>query len=512
MRGSCLFFSCLATASVRSGWFFKYGSARPGTGLGYNYRSYISNQFTKPDDWDQQWESVEVPAAPPAKLVVEWPNNVRIEPGDFANVDWMTTRPKLKWEAERGALYSVVLLDAGIKRVLPEMFFHWGVSNIPGNMVSLGNEVMEYITPFSLEFDENNKFITDRQKSSHPLLMLVFKQKSGKIFVDETHSGCNPEILDRILNYQDLAKKYELELVAGNLLQMPYSGYSTHDMICRITKCTRSVFPFPIPGVNDLPECQPRVDIMDITVRGPRLDNLGPYAKYTSAYSLDSVTHVIQDTAPAGSTGLAIEYTALEGAFNGSDFGTNNLADIYEGIVDATLFTYTDKKATEGLFFGEFPSVIEVIRKTIPELAPPGALTVVLSKPEDQDFDFQNIIKKPGMVFEMLIVKVKDDKEKEFRETRDKMITIAHNTKLVENVYKFDVDRDVLVDPRSVLPEEVKNIELTIMVYPSKSSRNKFKALMKDSSDFQQFVNTFECKMCALMVENRRPEYFPPFE
>ena len=50
------------------------------------------------------------------------------------------------------------------------------------------------------------------------------------------------------------------------------------------------------------------------------------------------------------------------------------------------------------------------------------------------------------------------------------------------------------------------------MVYPSKSSRNKFKALMKDSSDFQQFVNTFECKMCALMVENRRPEYFPPFE
>ena len=33
-----------------------------------------------------------VPAAPPAKLVVEWPNNVRIEPGDFANVDWMTKR------------------------------------------------------------------------------------------------------------------------------------------------------------------------------------------------------------------------------------------------------------------------------------------------------------------------------------------------------------------------------------------------------------------------------------
>jgi len=120
-----------------------------------------------------------------------------VEPGDFINVDWMTTKPKLSWEAERGALYSVVLLDAGIKRVQPQVFFHWGVTNIPGNKINQGNEVMDYITPFSLEFDEDNNFITDRTKSSHPLLMLVFKQP-GRIFVDETHSGCNPEILDRI--------------------------------------------------------------------------------------------------------------------------------------------------------------------------------------------------------------------------------------------------------------------------------------------------------------------------
>ena len=452
-----------------------------------------------------------VPVAPSNKLVVEWPNNVTIEPGQYANVEWMTTRPKLKWETERGALYTVLLLDAGIKRVLPMMAFHWGVSNIPGNSINYGNEVIEYITPFSIEFDEDGNFITDRKASSHPLLLLVFRQK-GRIFVDETHSGCNPQILDRFLNYQDMAEKYYLELVAGNFLQMPYSGYATHELICRVTKCTKSVFPFPIPGVNDLPECQPRADIMDITVRGPRLDNLPAYAKYTSAFSLDSVTHVIQDTYPAGSTGKVIEYTALEGAFNGADFTTNNLAETYDGIVDATFFTYTDKKGTEGLFFGEFPSVIEVIGKTIPELFPPGALTVVLSQPHDQDFDFQKIITKPGMVLEILIVRVNKGKEEEFQKTRDELITISHNSNLIDAVYKFDVDRDVLADPRSVLPEEVENIELTILVYPSRAARNKYRNTLIGSDDFEDYLSTFECKMCALMVENRRPEYFPPFE
>ena len=63
----------------------------------------------------------------------------------------------------------------------------------------------------------------------------------------------------------------------------------------------------------------------------------------------------------AGIMVAPIEVTALKGAFNGAPFGTNNLADTFEGIVDATFFTYTDKKGNEGLFVGEFPSVIEVI-------------------------------------------------------------------------------------------------------------------------------------------------------
>merc|ERR1719499_382437 len=501
----CLLSFFISPLLAHSFWRYKSSSG---------YSGVSGRSFQVSSGWAQQWEPIKnlVPEIPPSKLIVEWPNNVKIDPGSYANVEWMTSKPTLRWKEERGALYTVMLVDAGIKRVLPKGFLHWEVINIPGNYLSYGHEVMDYVTPFSLEFDEDGNFIKDKEKSSHPLLMLVFKQL-GKISVDETHAGCNPELLtDRIFDYRELAKKYDLELVAGNFLQIPYSGYSTHSMVCRVTKCARSPFPFPIPGINDLPECKPREDIMDITVRGPRLDNLPNYAKYTSIYSLDSVTHVIQDTYPAGSTGKAIEYTALEGAFNGAPFGTNNLPDTYEGIVDATFFTYTDKKATEGLFFGEFPSVIEVIRKTIPQLAPPGALTVVLSRPEDQDFDFQKIIRFPGMVFEMLIVKVKQGKEDEFQEKRDKLIGKTRNTNLVDNAYKFEVDRDVLADPRSVLPEEVENIELTMIVYPTRSARQRFMKSLRKDVDLEEFVDTFECKMCATMIENKRPEYFPPFE
>ena len=71
----------------------------------------------------------------------------------------------------------------------------------------------------------------------------------------------------RIYDYKELAAKYSLELVAGNWLSMPYSGSATHDMVCRISKCLGEVWPFPLPGINDLEECKPRNDIVDITTR-----------------------------------------------------------------------------------------------------------------------------------------------------------------------------------------------------------------------------------------------------
>merc|ERR1711910_311141 len=139
---------------------------------------------------------------------IDWPNNVQIvEPNATTSVGLMTTRPRLTWPAEPGALYTVMVIDAGIQRVLPKVYLHWMVTNVPGNSVEMGNEVMEYVTPFSLEINDdfaNFGFIKDRHASAHPMIFLVFEQ-SGRIQVEETQRGCSPDIVSaRIHDYRDL--------------------------------------------------------------------------------------------------------------------------------------------------------------------------------------------------------------------------------------------------------------------------------------------------------------------
>ena len=169
------------------------------------------------------------------------------------------------------------------------------MTNIPGTNIKYGTEVMQYVTPFSLEFNEAGEFITEAGNSSHPLILAVFRQERGKVVVEETQAGCTKDIVEaRIVEYKELEAKYSLTLLAGNYLYMPYSGHATHAMVCRISKCTGQPWPAPIPGINDLAECQPRTDIVDFTTRGPARGKEREYSKYTSKFSPDSVTHIIQ--------------------------------------------------------------------------------------------------------------------------------------------------------------------------------------------------------------------------
>ena len=109
------------------------------------------------------------------------------------------------------------------------------------------------------------------------------------IFVDQDIGPDGPRILD----YRDLGAKYGLELVSGTWLLMPYSGAATHAMICRLSRCVGEQWPLPLPGINDLEECQARTDYMDITSRGPKRGMEETYSKYSSVYSPDSVSSII---------------------------------------------------------------------------------------------------------------------------------------------------------------------------------------------------------------------------
>ena len=65
----------------------------------------------------------------------------------------------------------------------------------------------------------------------HRILDMFWKERTNTniclvtIFQDITDG--------RIYDYKELADKYDLEVVAGNWLSMPYSGSATHAMVCR---------------------------------------------------------------------------------------------------------------------------------------------------------------------------------------------------------------------------------------------------------------------------------------
>ena len=74
--------------------------------------------------------------------------------------------------------------------------------------------------------------------------------------VDERADICSSDLADkRFGDHHAIAAKYDLELVAGNFFFDTYTDASD-DILCYFSKCTCTPFPYPVPGINDMPECQ----------------------------------------------------------------------------------------------------------------------------------------------------------------------------------------------------------------------------------------------------------------
>merc|ERR1712024_355248 len=122
------------------------------------------------------------------------------------------------------------------------------------------------------------------------------------------------------------------------------------------------------------------------------------------------------------------------------------------------------------------PNQTPVIQRLAPlfgAMAGGKAFAIVLARPEDQDFDILNINEGPGWVFDLQIVQVKEGKEEEFQEMRKKVVSKARNIREVEKIFTFEVDRDILTDPRGLLQEETEGIEMTIVSYKSRAARQR---------------------------------------
>lgn len=94
----------------------------------------------------EKWTSAgQVPrnleSAPPAPVAViyDWD---KIMPGDIVKTEDMLNPPMLKWKPERGALYTIAILDFGPGFPPGTQYGHWIVSNVRDAWsISRGDEV-----------------------------------------------------------------------------------------------------------------------------------------------------------------------------------------------------------------------------------------------------------------------------------------------------------------------------------------------------------------------------------
>ncbi|ALC47240.1 Pebp1 [Drosophila busckii] len=153
---------------------------------------------------------------PKARATVSYPSGVQAELGNELTPTQVKDQPTVSWEAEAGALYTLMLVDPDApSRADPKMreVLHWAVINIPGNKVSEGQVLAEFVGSGPGE-----------GTGLHRYVFLVFKQ-NGKItsdkFISKTtlEGRLNVKIRDYILKHSFSAP------VAGNFYQAQYDDY-----------------------------------------------------------------------------------------------------------------------------------------------------------------------------------------------------------------------------------------------------------------------------------------------
>ncbi|XP_013403127.1 protein D2 isoform X2 [Lingula anatina] len=92
---------------------------------------------------------------------------------------------------------------------------HWLITNIPGNSVSQGDVMSEYVGAGP-----------PKDTGLHRYVFLLFKQSGGKQTFEGLHKLTNRSGNNRkSWKVRDFAKKYNLQLLAGNFFQAQFDDY-----------------------------------------------------------------------------------------------------------------------------------------------------------------------------------------------------------------------------------------------------------------------------------------------
>merc|ERR1712233_70401 len=238
------------------------GGFRPGMGgFGGGIGGFRPGMGGRPNPFGQTLDTLfrdagvvpeKLASAPDSPMKVFWENEILFRQNQTVDPADIQTRPEVIFPEmfDSNSLNTIMIVDFGAE------IMHWMVSNVPGGDISRGDENIEYLTPFSYASNEAHTELVDTGDNGiDATAVLVFRQP-GRISVEENLKGCNQgAIFGRRVAAAELVSKYELSgPIAGNLFWTKFST-TTEELLCYMTKCTGVVFPFPIAGVNDGPEC-----------------------------------------------------------------------------------------------------------------------------------------------------------------------------------------------------------------------------------------------------------------
>lgn len=107
-------------------------------------------------------------------LQITYPNGDSVGLGNELVPSRTVQTPKVEWHAEKGAYYTLVMIDADAPAESHEVR-HWLVMNVPEANVENGDEVIAYLG-------------AGTRPGIHRYIFLVYKQPNGKIEHSEPRS------------------------------------------------------------------------------------------------------------------------------------------------------------------------------------------------------------------------------------------------------------------------------------------------------------------------------------
>lgn len=150
-------------------------------------------------------------------LKVSYSDDVSVDLGNILTPTQVKEQPKIEYEAESSEFYTLLMTDPDApsrKEPSRREFRHWLTVNIPGNDISNGETIWEYIGSGP-----------PKDTGLHRYVFLLFKQPKGKIDFDGPYVSDHSSLGRPSTSTRDLIKKFNLELKAANFYEAEYDDY-----------------------------------------------------------------------------------------------------------------------------------------------------------------------------------------------------------------------------------------------------------------------------------------------